>query len=97
MGRYSLLRSLAFLLIVSQLSLATTSENAAPNDANSTGHGSMEESSHGKNKCEKHEEPFNSDVHIAKVELERVQTLIIVTVFIMVVVLAKLGEMLNYA
>ena len=90
MDRSSLLSGLAVVFIVSQLSLVTSLENTVPSDVNSTDHGAMSQ-----NKCVKHEEPFRSDVHIAKVEFERVQTLIIVTIFIMVVVLAKLGELLN--
>lgn len=95
MDRSSLLCGLVVVFIVSQLSLATSLENTVTNDVNSTDHGAMNEPSHKEDKCEKHEEPFRSAVHIAKVEFERVQTLIIVTVFIMVVVLAKLGELLN--
>ena len=41
---------------------------------------------------ESHDESFNSEIHVAKFEFERVQTLVIVTLFIMVVVLAKLGK-----
>lgn len=92
MDRSSLLCGLVIVFIVSQLSLATSLESTAANDVNSTDRG---ESSREEDKCMKHEEPFKSDVHIAKVEFERVQTLIIVTIFIMVVVLAKLGELLN--
>ena len=44
-------------------------------------------------KCPSHEpSPFNSDVHIAKFEFERVQTIFIILIFITVVVLAKMGE-----
>ncbi len=43
--------------------------------------------------CESHgERPFDSSVHVARVDLERVQVLLIVTIFIMIVVIAKLGE-----
>ena len=71
---------LALLLISSKFLLVCCTAEADTNSVNNT-------------KCaEKHEESFNSDVHIAKLEFERVQTLVIVTVFIMVVVLAKLGK-----
>ena len=95
MDRSSLLCGLAVVFTVSQLPLATSLENNVANDMNSTDHGAMNEPSHDEDKCVKHEEPFRSDVHIAKVEFERVQTLIIVTIFIMVVVLAKLGELIK--
>ncbi len=35
---------------------------------------------------------FESDVHVAKLEFERVETVLVVSLFIMAVVLAKLGE-----
>ena len=38
-----------------------------------------------------HERPFNSEVHVATVDFERVQVILIVTLFIMIVILAKLG------
>ena len=38
-----------------------------------------------------HERSFNSEVHVATVDFERVQVILIVTLFIMIVVLAKLG------
>ncbi len=38
------------------------------------------------------ERSFDSSVHVARVDLERVQVLLIVTLFIMIVVIAKLGE-----
>ena len=45
-------------------------------------------------KCRKHHEEgeFDSSVRIARFEFERVETIFIILVFIMVVVLAKMGE-----
>ncbi len=43
------------------------------------------------------ERPFNSDVHVATVDLERVQVILIVTLFIMIVVVAKLGKITKLA
>ena len=83
---------LILLLIGSQVLLASSADDATTTHMNETGHGSMEEPGHGtEGKCNVHE-PFNSNVHIAKFEFERVQTLFVVTVFIMVVVLAKMGK-----
>ncbi len=43
--------------------------------------------------CESREErPFDSDVRVARVKLEEIQVILIVTLFIMIVVLAKLGK-----
>ena len=83
---------LILLLIISQVLLASTAD-AATTNVNETGDGSTEEPGHGseEDKCSTHE-PFDSSVHIAKLDFERIQTLFIVTVFIMVVVLAKLGK-----
>ncbi len=38
------------------------------------------------------DEAFASEVHVAKLEFKRVETVFVVAVFIMVVVVAKLGE-----
>lgn len=38
------------------------------------------------------EAAFASEVHVAKLEFERVETVLVVSLFIMVVVLAKLGK-----
>lgn len=38
------------------------------------------------------EGPFDSSVHIARLELERVQIILIVTLFIIIVIIAKMGE-----
>ena len=75
-----------WLILSSQLLLASSTDNATCTiNVNETDHGSMED------ECHTEEESFSSKVHIAKVDIERVQTLLIVTMFIMVVVLAKLG------
>ena len=80
---------LTLLLIGSQVLLAS-SVDAATTNVNETDDVSTGYSSEG-DKCSTHE-PFDSNVRITRLEFERVQTLFIVTVFIMVVVLAKLGK-----
>ena len=43
--------------------------------------------------CEPHDEPaFDSNVHVARLEFERVQTIFIVSMFIIIVVIAKMGK-----
>jgi len=54
---------------------------------------SQEEASVEKSSCTPHEErPFDSEVHIAALEFARVETIFIILVFIIVVVLAKMGK-----
>ena len=93
--KLALFLSLTLLLIGTQVLLASSLDSTTNATVNDTGHGSMEEETHEVDKCAEHEENFASDVHIAKLEFERLQTLFIVTIFIMVVVLAKLGKKLN--
>jgi hypothetical protein len=82
---------LLLLLVVCQV-LPGSLVDAATANGNDSGAG--EEAGHGseEDKCNTHE-PFNSNVHIARLEFERVQTIFIVAVFILVVILAKLGEL----
>lgn len=86
-GSFEMLKLLLLLLGYGVLVASSIGNDTAE-------HGSTEEAGHGseEDRCNTHE-PFNSEVHIAKVEFERVQTLFVVTVFIMVVVLAKLGKL----
>ncbi len=76
---------LLLLLVVCQV-LPGSLVDAATANGNDSGTGEEED------KCNTHE-PFNSNVHIARLEFERVQTIFIVAVFILVVILAKLGEL----
>lgn len=87
---------LLLLLLVYQV-LSGSLVGAATANGSDSGAGSREEHeepghSSEEDNCNTHE-PFNSNVHIARLEFERVQTIFIVTVFILVVVLAKLGEL----
>ena len=97
METLELSRNLPLLLLVIYLSFVSSLDNATTTSAtvNETSVGSTEETGH-IDKCESTEETFSSEVHIAKFEFERVQTLFIVTLFILVVVLAKLGKMIHW-
>ena len=84
---------LLLLLVGSQFLFSSSADDATTNiTMTETDHGPMDESKHVEDKCAEHEESFDSQVRIYRLEFERVQTLIIITVFIMVVVLAKLGK-----
>ena len=84
---------LLLLLLVCRV-LPGSLVGAATTNGSDSGAGSREEPGHSseEDNCNTHE-PFNSNVHIARLEFERVQTIFIVTVFILVVVLAKLGKL----
>ena len=84
-GKEVTVSCLALLLVSSQVFLGCFASDAVGGSTNDT---TLKPSG----EKQSHDESFNSDIHIAKLEFERVQTLVIVTVFIMVVVLAKLGE-----
>ena len=67
------------------ISESTTVENRE-HEEGSSGNGSDREG------CPEEEREFDSDIRLARVEFERVETIFVILVFIMVVVLAKMSK-----
>ncbi len=92
--------SLGLVVLALCLLLALLTPVASQSGENSTAvteereENSTEDSHHEEveDKCEEEEVEFDSTVRIARFEFHRVETIFIILVFIMVVVLAKMGK-----
>ena len=90
------LLALCFVLLALLPSVAAQEENNSTGPPRNDQHANSSDESHEeeeKDRCEAREEVmFDSTVRVARFEFHRVQTIFIILVFIMVVVLAKMGK-----
>lgn len=92
------LLALCFVLLALLPPVISLEEENSTAPSRNNQHANSSEESHGeeKDRCEAREEReevmFDSTVRVARFEFHRVQTIFIILVFIMVVVLAKMGK-----
>ena len=84
-----------FVSFVSSVSALNATEEIGHGESGATGedHAATEEHAKEGSECEDEEHQFDSQVRLARVEFERVETIFVVLVFIMVVVLAKMCKL----
>ena len=71
-------------------------KNAIEPDVENTMEPDVENIEHNSKCGEKEERAFKSDIDLAKVEFERVETIFVILVFIMIVVLAKMSKSIGW-
>ena len=81
------------LLVLASLEALKPAEGSTGNETGGDGPLTTGESSERDDPCEKEERSLDSEVNVASLNFDELQTVLVVTIFVMVVVVAKLGKL----